>query len=162
MTSTPTLMLSDNFSLAEAVSSQIAPRLGIDNTSPNSKVLETAQKTAAKLEKVRYLLGQPIHINSWIRCLELNRALRSSDSSQHVKGEAVDFICPMYGTSADICKLIVSNKILVNFDQLILEHTWVHISWNSIPGSQQRGQVLSLLSSGTYSQGLTNTSGKPI
>jgi Peptidase M15 len=156
------VMLSDNFSLDEATASQTAARNGIDNSNPPKEVLERAIKTAIKLEKVRALLGKPIHVNSWIRCQQLNRLLGSSDSSQHPLGEAVDFISPQFGSPLSICKKIILNKTLINFDQLILEHTWIHISWKSIPGSVQRGHVLSLLANGTYSQGLTDTNGKSL
>lgn len=155
--------LSQHFTLAEATNSQTAARLGIDNSSPPPEILTAASKTAVKMEKVRLVLNSnAIHISSWIRCLELNRALKSSDSSQHVKGEAVDFICPTYGSPLQVCKEIIKNVDLINFDQLILEHTWVHISWKSTPNSQQRNQVLSLLTGGKFATGLTDRSGKPL
>lgn len=155
--------LSEHFTLAEAVLSQEAARKGIDNSCPTPAIIATASKTAVKMEKVRVVLGnKPILINSWIRCLQLNRALGSKDDSQHVKGEAVDFICPAFGTPTDICKELVKQKVLLNWDQLILEHSWVHISWSALPNAQQRGQVLSLLSSGKYAQGLTNPAGLSI
>lgn len=152
--------LSDHFTLQEATESQTASRLDIDNSHPSLEVIATATKTATKLEKVRAILGKPISVSSWIRCLELNRALKSRDSSQHVLGEAVDF-SSSYGSSLQICQKLLQYKDLINFDQLILEHTWVHISWKATPSSIQRGQVLSLLSSGGYASGLTDKFGKP-
>lgn len=101
-------------------------------------------------------------VNSWFRLLDLNRFIGSKDTSQHPKGEAVDFISPKFGTPEEICRKIITNKDLINFDQLIFEYTWVHISWNSIPGSVQRGQVLTLLSSGKYAAGLTDKNGVAI
>ena len=111
------------------------------------------------MEKVRLILGESITINSWIRCLALNRALGSRDTSQHILGEAVDFISPHHGDPLRVCKTLLDHKEIVGWDQLILEHTWVHISWNSIPNARQRGQVLSLLSDGSYSRGLTDSKG---
>lgn len=158
---TPTTYLSEHFTLEEATASQEAARRGIDNAHPDAHIITTASKTAVKMEKVRSLLGDlGVLVSSWIRCLALNRALGSKDDSQHVKGEAVDFTCPTYGTPLDVCKKLIAEKTLVGFDQLILEHTWIHISWNSTPGSVQRGQVLSLLSGGGYANGLTDKSGK--
>lgn len=158
-----TTYLSEHFTLEEATASQEAARKGIDNSHPTPSTVTTASKTAVKMEKVRLVLGgKPISVSSWIRCLDLNRALGSKDSSQHVKGEAVDFTCPTYGTPLEVCKKLMGEITLVGFDQLILEHTWVHISWNSTPGSVQRGQVLSLLSTGGYANGLTDKSGKPL
>lgn len=150
--------LSDHFTLLEATESQTAARLNIDNLHPSLEVIATAAKIAVKMEKVRATLACPISVSSWIRCLELNRALGSKDTSQHILGEAVDF-SSSYGTSLDICKKLLEHKEVINFDQLILEHTWVHISWKANPGSLQRGQVLSLLSGGGYANGLTNNSG---
>jgi putative chitinase len=152
--------LSEHFSLKEATDSQIASRLGIDNFHPDKWIVDNAIKTATRLEKVRATLGQPMNVGSWIRCQELNRALKSKDTSQHMKGEAVDFTCHMFGSPVEICKKLVAEKLLINFDQLILEHTWVHISWNSLPNSKQRGEVLSLLSGGDYAIGLTDAQGK--
>ena len=153
--------LSEHFTLAEATLSQEAARKGIDNSNPSSEIIVTASKTAVKMEKVRASLGsKPIHANSWIRCLALNRALGSKDSSAHVKGEAVDFTAPQFGSPVDVCRKLIEDQVLINFDQLILEHTWVHISWNSIPNSKQRNQVLSLLQDGGYAKGLTDISGK--
>lgn len=154
--------LSEHFTLAEATLSQEAARKGIDNSNPAPEIITNASKTAVRLEKVRAFLGFPISVNSWIRCLELNRALDSKDTSQHISGEAVDFICPGFGTPTDICKFLVKNKDIIRWDQLILEHTWVHISWNSVPGSVQRGEVLSLLQGGGYATGLTDKFGKSL
>lgn len=156
------IYLSEHFTLDEAIASQTAAREGIDNYPTNQEVITTASKTAVKMEKVRVVLNNlPISISSWIRCLALNRALKSSDSSQHVKGEAVDFICPAFGSPLEICKQLVKYKEVIGWDQLILEHTWVHISWKSTPNATQRGEVLSLLSDKSYAKGLTDKSGKP-
>ena len=154
--------LSDHFTLEEATISQTAVRRGIDNTHPSKEIIVAATRTALRLEKVRVLLDKSINVSSWIRCKELNEALGSKLTSQHIKGEAVDFICPQFGTPTDICKLIVSQVELIRFDQLILEHTWVHISWNSDPNAIQRRQVLSLIRDGEYANGLTDINGKLI
>lgn len=152
--------LSDNFSLQEAITSDTAERNGIDNY-PDYSTLQVMYKTAVKMEKVRALLSNPIHINSWFRCLELNRAIGSIDTSQHRKGEAVDFISPKFGTPLQICKVLIANVELINYDQLVLEHSWVHISF-SILNSKPRNQVLSLLANKKYSSGLTDKQGKPL
>jgi Peptidase M15 len=150
--------LSDHFTLEEATFSDTAARNGIDNVCQSQMIITAATKTALKMEKVRALLGKPISVSSWIRCIALNRALGSKDTSQHIKGEAVDFTCFAFGSPTDICKKLLENKEVIGWDQLILEHTWVHISWNSV----QRGEVLSLLQGGGYAQGLTDKFGKPV
>lgn len=157
-----TTKVSEHFFLSEVTASQIAERKSIDNSLPY-ELRETVSFVAQKMEKVRWVLGDlPVHITSWYRCLELNTVLGSKPSSQHLKAEAVDFKCPQYGTPAAICKLLVALETQIYFDQLILEHSWVHISWNTIPGGLQRGQVLSLLEDGKYAVGLTDKKGVSI
>ena len=151
------IQLSQHFTLEEATLSETAARNGIDNSHPDARTITTASNTAVRMEIVRQILGAPIHINSWIRCLELNRALKSSDHSQHILGEAVDFICPGFGTPTQVAETLLEFKDSVGFDQLILEYTWVHISWKSLPNAVQRGEVLSLLPSGGYANGLITT-----
>ena len=119
--------LSTHFSLSEFVTSQTAARLGIDNTPPQS-VMRVILRTATGMEGVRTLLGAPIIISSGYRSPELNKAIGGAKNSQHVKGEAVDFICPGYGSPLKICKAIVASGI--KFDQLINEAQWVHISFS--------------------------------
>jgi zinc D-Ala-D-Ala carboxypeptidase len=156
-----THMLSAHFSVDEALVSETASRYRISNV-PSEAVLATMEAAAGKLERVRILLDNlPLHINSWFRCLELNRALHSKDNSQHLVGEAIDFICPQYGSPTAVAKKILAYKELIGYDQLILEHTWVHISF-SILNSKPKGQVLSLLSNGGYATGLTDALGNPI
>ena len=155
------LQLSDHFHLSDVTRSSTASRKGIDN-SLELGLLPAAYKTAVGLEKVQAILGVPVSVTSWYRSLRLNRAIGSSDTSQHVKCEAVDFTASQFGTPAEICKYLIKNQDLIRWDQLILEHTWVHISWDSIPNGVQRGEVLSLLESGKYSHSLTDSKGVPV
>lgn len=152
------IKLSPNFSWAEATVTQYR---GIDNTIPDTYVKGNVIKTANEMEKVRALLGSSIIVNSWFRCLELNRSLGSKDTSDHITGCAVDFISPKFGTPLDICRKLIVARVSIGFKQLILEHTWVHISWSHVPNVTPRLEVLSLLASGKYAAGLTNSYGKP-
>ena len=152
--------LSDNFIYTEAIESATATANRIDNTPPND-VLIVMIKTALYMEKVRALLKQPIHVNSWYRCTKLNIAVGSHSTSQHLKGEAVDFTSANYGTPLDICKTLVQYQDLIPFDQLILEHSWVHVSF-AILTAHPRGEVLSLLATGGYAKGLTDTQGRSL
>jgi Peptidase M15 len=156
---TPTIKLSEHFSWEEVTFSSTASRLGINNSLPE-QLIPAVQNTTRKLERVRALLNSSMHIDSWYRSLALNTALKSKSTSQHIKGEAVDFVSPEFGTPLDICKKILHYPELVVFDQLILEHTWVHISFCADPATQPRKQVLSLLESGGYSVGLTSADGR--
>lgn len=154
-------MISENFSWHEVEFSDTAERLGIDNSLP--KEMEwIAAKTALQMEKVRLVLDSPVSVDSWYRCprLQLEPAFYNP-TSQHPKAEAVDFVSPKFGIPVQICKKILASGIIV-FDQLILEHSWVHISFNSVPGGLQKKQVLSLLATKNYAIGLTDIYGKPL
>lgn len=162
MSSMPTDTLSDNFDWAEVIQSQRASREGIDNSLP-SELIPAVRNTARNMERVRALLQAPIIVSSWYRSPALNSVLPGSSSrSQHMKGEAVDFISPRFGTPFVICSRILKYPELVSFDQLILEHTWVHISFSSDPAVKNKRQVLSLLESGSYATGLTDRKGRPL
>lgn len=129
------MQLSEHFTLAEATISQEAMRRGINNT-PSPDIVSNMVKAANRLEQVRSVLNFPIHINSWFRCLDLNRAIGSSDSSSHVQGWAIDFICPNFGTPREVCIAIAKSGLA--FDQIIYEGTWTHISFDP----RMRGNVL--------------------
>lgn len=120
------MKLSEHFNLDEFTASETALRKGIDNTPP-PVVTEKLRMLANTLEQVRTLLGNnSIRISSGYRCLELNRAIGSGDTSAHVLGYAVDFTCPKFGTPKEVANKIAESPI--KFDQLIYEGTWIHLS----------------------------------
>lgn len=124
------MQLSTHFRLSEFTSSQTATRRGIDNTPPR-EVVDALKRTALGLEAVRSLLMAPIIITSGYRSPALNKAIGGAKNSQHVKGEAVDFICPGFGSPKEVCEAI--NRSSLQFDQLIYEGTWIHISFSEKP-----------------------------
>lgn len=121
------MQLSPHFTLEEATFSSTALRLGIDNT-PNEAQLANMRAAAEGMEKVRWFLGAPIHIDSWLRVPALNAAVGGAKQSAHLDGFAVDFICPQYGTPAEIAYAIVHSSG-IPFDKCIQEGRWVHISF---------------------------------
>ena len=131
--------LSPHFTVEEFSQSQTAARLGINNDIP-LELYAPAKRTAEGLEQVRLLLrSHPIHISSGYRCLALNAALGSKNTSQHVKAEAVDFTCPTFGSVDRIVRAIVGSTI--KYDQVIREFDkygggWVHISFSDKPKRQ--------------------------
>lgn len=143
------LILSPHFSWQDVTASSTGARLRINNSLPYA-LMSTAVNTAALMEQVRALLGHGIHVDSWYRCPILNSTIGSKSSSQHVLGEAVDFVCPEFGTPDQICRAIAKSHIV--FDQLIMEHTWVHISKKSDPALANRRSILILNSDRTYSK----------
>ena len=128
------MMLSDHFSLEELTKSSTAVRKGIDND-PDSTARENLIVLCSEiLEPVRTHYGIPFVPNSGFRCLELNREIGSSDRSQHVTGNAVDFEVP----GVDNKEVALWVKENCDFDQLILEFYkegepasgWVHCSYD--------------------------------
>lgn len=121
------MKLSKYFDSRELIFSKIAEENGIDNM-PDAKTLETLKYTASQLDKVRELLGKPVNVSSGYRCLQVNRRIGSKDTSQHLKGEAVDFKCELFGNPKKVFDKIKESNI--QFDQLIVEfNSWVHISF---------------------------------
>jgi hypothetical protein len=62
--------------------------------------------------------------------------MNGAPNSAHRNGDAVDFICPAYGTPLKICRAIEAAQI--QFDQLIQEGSWVHIAF----ASPMRNEIL--------------------
>jgi len=129
------MMLSEHFSLSELTKSSTAVRMGIKNKPGEGAVESLTQLCENILEPVRNHYGVPFVPNSGFRGLDLNRAIGSSDKSQHVTGNAVDFEVP--GVDNKIVALWVKENC--DFDQLILEFYkeedpasgWVHCSYDA-------------------------------
>ena len=128
------MQLSKHFKLSEFTKSQIAARNGLKNLPGSGEVKNLENVCYEILEPVRAKFEKPVLITSGFRSLEVNRKLGSSDSSQHCKGQAVDF--EIVGV-ANI-KVAYWLQANVDFDQLILEyyrpdddqHGWIHVSYN--------------------------------
>ena len=127
--------ISKHISYDEATYSSTANRLGIDNT-PGPEHIKSMKKVAeAVFEPLREHFGVPIGVTSFYRCEALNRALRGSLRSSHMKGEAIDIDADVYGSlsNKDIFDYIKDN---LEFDQLIWEFgsdenpAWVHVSYS--------------------------------
>lgn len=122
--------LTRNFTLEELTESETATRKGLDNT-PSPEVLGRLQFLASGLQEVRDYLSSPMFITSGYRSPKVNSAVGGSSKSQHIKGEAADFKCPGYGDPKKVCQAIIESGI--EFDQLINEGHWVHISFTEEP-----------------------------
>ena len=126
--------LSKNFSLKEVLRSDTAIRLGIDNTPDNEQLINLTHLAIFILQPVRDQHGSTT-VNSGLRVLELNRAIGSSDTSQHAKGQAADIECAAI-SNLELAKWIRDN---LDFDQVILEaydgvdprSGWVHVSYRN-------------------------------
>jgi hypothetical protein len=118
--------LTEHFSLQELTRSKTASELGIDNTPP-AEVLANLVETAAGLERIRTKLGVPVTINSGYRCPKLNDAVHGVHHSAHESGYAADFTASGFGTPLEIVRELAASSL--EFDKLIQEGTWVHVSF---------------------------------
>ena len=129
------MMLSKHFSLSELTKSETATRKGIDNTPNGTEVESLILLCDNILEPVREHYGIPFVPNSGYRGFTLNREIGSSDKSQHVTGNAVDFEVPGIDNK-EVALWVMKN---CDFDQLILEFYkegeptsgWVHCSYDA-------------------------------
>lgn len=126
--------LSQNFSMTEMVKSQTALRHGIDNWPVDTEIIDNMLYLAESiLQPVRDHFSTRVNISSGYRCLELNRMLKSKDSSQHLKGQAADI--EIWGISNYTLAVWIRDNLV--YDQLILEFYdgvnpssgWVHVSF---------------------------------
>jgi len=148
------MQLSEHFSLKELCRSEVAVRLGIDNT-PTDPIIIAKLADVCKyiLDPIRAKFGQ-FTPNSGYRCPQVNAGVGSKPSSQHCKGEAVDFELPSM-SNYNLAMWVSDN---LDFDQLLLEFAvagdphagWVHCSYI---GAGNRMQALTIRKSGTL-QGL--------
>ena len=145
------MQLSQNFTLSEMLVSQEASRRGFsEQFNPPEKVIGNLRNLAMTgLQKIRDHYNQPLIVSSGYRCLRTNRAIGSSDGSDHVQGYAADFTVPGISTLA-LAKWIQRN---IHYDQLILEFgwlrepSWIHLSLNP----RGRNQILRIGREGVYS-----------
>lgn len=164
--------LTPHFTLEELTHSDMAVRLGIDNTPP-AIIVPNLTVLAEGMELVRNVLQHPIHPNSGYRCEEFERVLCAKDFKAwcarhgkdpltawpeyfarkgHPNGYCLDFTCPQFGTPLEIVRVVKASGI--KFDQLIEEGTWVHASFDP----RLRGEVLTAKfdkdGAPSYSQGV--------
>lgn len=131
-------MISRNFAISEFVASHTATRLGIDNTPSASVVATLTNVLIPAMQQVRDLLGVPVIVKSGYRCPHLNAVVRGAPGSDHLTGNAADFVAPAFGDPLTVCRFLQGKMDEIKFDQLIYEVNWVHISFRV----RRRAQVL--------------------
>lgn len=124
------------FTLQELTESATAKRLKIDNRPSIEAEQALIYLVETVLDPARRLFGNPIKVNSGYRSPALNKAVKGSPGSQHMKGEAADITC------SDNSRLFEILKSLP-FDQLIWEQggKWIHVS---VKRTGNRKQILDL------------------
>lgn len=132
--------ISEHISYEEAIHSNKAIALGIDNT-PNKEQLEAMKLVAEKcFEPLRRWYGKAIFINNFFRCWLLNKAVGGSKTSDHPNGCAIDIDTRSISENKKLFDWCIAN---LDFDQLIWENggEWIHISFRK---TGNRKQVLYL------------------
>ena len=127
--------LSKSFTLNELTKSQEALRLGITNIPNEEQILNLKILCEKILQPIRDFYGMPVSVSSGFRSPELCKAIGSSSTSQHTRGEAADFEIFSIANKA-LAEFIVAN---LDYDQCILEFWnenepnsgWVHCSYSS-------------------------------
>ena len=126
------MKLAPNFSLKEMTASQTAERLNIRNEPDQQQLVNLVHLCTHVLQPVREHYGKVVTVSSGLRVLDLNRAIKSSDKSSHVLGQAVDF--EIYGIDNLLVSKFIAEKL--EYDKLILEFYskpnggWIHCSYN--------------------------------
>jgi len=136
------MILSKHFKLEEFEKSMTAVRKGIENKAGSGEIKNLTDLCYGVLEPVRAKFDKPITITSGFRSEELCEAIGSKKTSQHTKGEAVDF--EIAGVSNLAVALWLTNN--TDFDQCILEYYtgeansgWIHCSFKE---GSNRKQIL--------------------
>ena len=137
--------ISEHFTLAEMTRSSKGEALGLDSTPPEPVVEALTALAVNVLEPIRMLLGTPLSVDSGYRSPAVNSAVGGKPESQHLKGEACDFVPEGLDLGAAY-RLIASSDI--PFDQLLLEfNQWIHASYCA--GRESRRETLIIDANGT-------------
>lgn len=135
--------------------SQTATRLGLDNTPTEEHIASLQALCENVLEPTRSQFDAPVIVSSGYRSPFLCEEIGSKPTSQHCKGEAVDF--EVIGSdNYKVASWIHSN---LEYDQLILEFYesgkpnsgWIHVSYKK--DGHNRKQALTF-NGRSYQQGL--------
>lgn len=117
-----------NFKLSELIHSDKANQYNINNMPDINSLDNLLDLIHFCLQPVRDKIGKPMIITSGFRCPEVNKLVGGKANSQHLKGQAADFIIKGMTPQQIIFKIATMG---IEYDQLINEYDkWVHISFN--------------------------------
>lgn len=130
------LQITENFWLNEFLNSQTAARHGIP-MNPTGTVCNNIERLCKTvLQPLRDDVGRSIFITSGYRPYELNRLIGGSESSEHINGNAADFVVAGM-TPYETCQRMI--ELGLEVDQLIHEFgRWIHVGLRD----ELRGQRL--------------------
>lgn len=116
-----------NFKLSELIHSDTAKQNNIQNTPDVTSLDNMLNLIVHCLQPIRNKIKKPMIITSGFRCEKLNKLVGGVAASQHLKGQAVDFVISGLTPKQIIEKI---KTFGVEYDQLINEYDkWVHISY---------------------------------
>lgn len=124
------IRLSKHFTLAELT----ATETGLENTPSPDDLARLKDLCNVVLERIRDRYGKPVSIRSGYRSEAVNEAVGGAPSSQHRKGEAVDFYVNGVPLKTLYDAILTSG---IPYDQIILERPnpkgrgWIHISYKA-------------------------------
>ena len=120
-----------NFTISELIHSDTAIKHNINNYPDINSLDNLLRLIVLCLQPIRNKIGKPMIITSGFRNDRVNKLVGGSDTSEHKKGMAADFIIKGMTVQA-IIEFI--RKSGIKYTQLIEEHSnnanWVHISYN--------------------------------
>lgn len=116
-----------NFKISELIHSNEAAKNKINNMPDINSLDCMLDLIHYCLQPIRNKIKKPMIITSGFRCSQLNKIVKGSSTSQHMKGQAADFVIKGM-TPTQIIDIIVKSDI--EYDELINEkNQWVHISF---------------------------------
>lgn len=143
------MRLSKSFTFHELIRSQVASRKGIDNTPPEWAIKNLRFLAEHHLQPIRDHFNAPVIVSSGYRCEQLNKEIGGSITSGHMQGLCADYTVSGY-SCYEAAKIIADMGL--EFDQLILEGTWIHGGVR--PPSRQQILTARFGRETTYLQGL--------
>jgi zinc D-Ala-D-Ala carboxypeptidase len=127
----------------EIIHSETASRNNLDNTPDEATIAKIKLLCINVFDKAREHFNVPLCVTSCYRSPALNTLIHGQPNSQHMKGEAIDIDCDVYGriTNKQLFEWIRDN---LDFDQLLLEggiKGWVHVSYKATGNRKSVGTI---------------------
>lgn len=134
------------FSLKEFCVSGSHPNL-VEVPEEGTPIYKNIQYLMERMDVIREKWGSAIKITSGYRPPKLNQACKGAKNSQHLTGNACDFI-PLKGNIMDLAVLIANMEM--DWDQMLIEKytakngvitncSWIHLSFSR---TNNRRQIL--------------------